>query len=614
MNNLNFLDAPVPYIMGLLTSIADLNELKLQFPNHIICYIDTSQLFCKPFNLLPLNEEEKIRRKIQYVKNPHIYFFEEFDSTHLKNSSPADISSKRSLSKNIQYIFFRVLRGPLENYKKRYIVNNSIFDPEKFLNEYDCEEYKFFWSKIIETYAFEYFIFSDQYIDDSYNLIFNNICELSEDEAYINENNRYNFSLNIRNYMERIAKDIDREKKYCKNFKLIIKKFIDDHKKVCEVQSSYASRKSKDKQSNNFNDSNINNSNINLQNLNINNNYLRDSNKESLYGSIKINESDAFIKDENYKVNEDEISFKDKSLFNVNNLLNEKRTKNFKLEMKPLISDLNFVGKNDILNIDLFVDENKCIITDDLPLCFYGKNNFLSILTYIKSNIKCFGFLTSSHFLKEVTNFLDKEIKENPYLCELEKFEFGNHNPLILSKCMREREESLNLNNIKPNYFSNLEEIREDEPSINIELKNKNLSGMNISVYLLNGEKGKENEDNNFIEFKRCDKPQYYLLLISYFNLIRYAKSDCNRKSSIDLSPLGNFNTLNLKKLNAARQYVLELYCKVFKFPSCEYSCLNFFNIINNLDIEITIKYLAIIPERVFKNLIKFIYYSKTNI
>ena len=37
---------------------------------------------------------------------------------------------------------------------------------------------------------------------------------------------------------------------------------------------------------------------------------------------------------------------------------------------------------------------------------------------------------------------------------------------------------------------------------------------MNISAFLLNGDKN-EFDENNFIELKRCDKPQYYMLLIS---------------------------------------------------------------------------------------------------
>ena len=124
------------------------------------------------------------------------------------------------------------------------------------------------------------------------------------------------------------------------------------------------------------------------------------------------------------------------------------------------------------------------------------------------------------------------------------------------------------------------------------------MSGMNISAFLLNGDKN-EFDENNFIELKRCDKPQYYMLLISYFNILRYPKSDCARKSIVDLVANNSNNLVSIKKLNAVRQYVLELYCKVSKFQRCEYSYVHFYNIINNLDIEITMKYLFIIPEKV---------------
>jgi hypothetical protein len=176
----------------------------------------------------------------------------------------------------------------------------------------------------------------------------------------------------------------------------------------------------------------------------------------------------------------------------------------------------------------------------------------------------------------------------------------------------------MNVNNKTSNISNILEEIKNEENISNftnhLNLKQKNLSGMNISIFLLNREnKINDLEKNSFIVFKRCDKPQYYCLLISYFNILKYPKCNNNYsgKSVIELVSNGHNNIISIKKLNAVRQYVLELYCKLCRFDKCEYSFVNFYNIIDNLDIEITIKYLKIIPEKVNLNKTNIIKYIK---
>ncbi len=572
--------------MGLLNGCVDINKLKTKYPNHIICNIDTSQIFSKPINLLPSFEEEKIRLKIQFVRNPHIYFIEEFNSVSYEKFRPKDTSSTSTLAKNIQYIFFRVLRGPLENYKQKYIINQNVFDPEKFLSEFDCDIYKYFWNKIIQTIAFEYFIFSDQYIDDSNNIIFENICRLSEDEAYIDENNAFTYSLNIQNYMRYIVKDVERDRKYDVEYKQIIDTVIEDHALISRSRQSLNLKKDEDpKATNNFCDvtSQIIRFGENLSNKN-----LFKLKKEVEKDSFYLNEEKLSLRS-NYKLHERDISQDE----NINlNITKKKETS----------SDLRFsilVDEEKIKQSEKYVSKHDMVKDPINPLFFYGKKGVLTYVNYLKSRIKCLGYLTDKYFLKEVTSFLDKEMKENHLLSALEKFEFGNFNPLDISRL---RGESLCNPDFKYNNLNVFEETVEDYKSINLNIKRKNISGKNISAFILSGDNGNESENNNFIDLKRSDVPQYYLLLISYFNILRYTKSDYARKSVIDLNCSGQNNTTSVKKLNIVRQYVLELYCKVAKFPKCEYSFLHFYNIVSNLDVEITLKYLCIIPEKV-KNL-----------
>lgn len=652
--NKDFLDAPFPYIMGVLSTTVDIVELKSSFPHHLICNIDTSQLFCKSYTqTLPQNEEDKIRRKIQFMRHPEIYYLEEIETNNaFKNEvKPKDVWPNRAFSQNIQYIFFRVLRCPLENYKNKYFINNSVFDPEKFLNEFDCDEYRFFWNKIIETIAFQYFIYSDKYIDDSNNIIFENISKLSnnEEENYINKVDLYRYSLNLPNFIGKIFLDLEKEKKLKASFKNDLKKLIKDHKSI----------KNLDKQE-------ILNERENLgNNKNLNSSFKTPLNINIFHNSIKnyYLEPEGCIESQSLKIIDRTVKVEKKEHEGKQNICNNNLVKNSQDEGTNYFShELNFLRANyksnekesnnpdidfqakllqnkenkysnseceeqigSFFNIDKFISETKLnqlnysFQNNNLndpqnesgKLNFYGKHGFFSYISYIKFNIKNYGNLGETYFLKEVTYFLDKEIKENIHLSDLEKFEFGSYNPLNISR-IREGSINLALNNKNPSC-TNLDDI--DEESYSIDLKPKNYSGLSISQFLLNREKPRDDTDSSviFIEFIRCEKPQYYMLLINYFNILKFSKSQNSnkRRNSLEMSPSFT-NFVNIKKLNAVRQYVLELYCKVSKFKKCEYSYVHFYNIISSLDIEITIKYLSIIPEKVIYYIILYLK-KKTN-
>ena len=75
-NQLDYLEAPTPYIMGrhnhlnivgVLSSTSDFEVLKENNPNNIICDINTSQIYSNCLANLPSIEESKIRKKIQVI-------------------------------------------------------------------------------------------------------------------------------------------------------------------------------------------------------------------------------------------------------------------------------------------------------------------------------------------------------------------------------------------------------------------------------------------------------------------------------------------------------------------------------------------------------------------
>jgi hypothetical protein len=183
---MDYLEAPTPYIMGIHSCNADFQYLKEIFPEHIIVDVDTSQIFCKNLIELPALEQSRLRRKLQFVKNPEIFELEEIMADKIKKTFIEDIYSERTFSTNIQYIFFRCMRKVFGNFQKKFM-QGHIFDEERFLEELVNEEEKLFWGKIIHTSAFENFILADQTIDDSPTKVFKKIVKNDNDEIYIHK-------------------------------------------------------------------------------------------------------------------------------------------------------------------------------------------------------------------------------------------------------------------------------------------------------------------------------------------------------------------------------------------------------------------------------------------
>ncbi|MBQ1779980.1 MAG: hypothetical protein II001_00925, partial [Bacteroidales bacterium] len=125
-------------------------------------------------------------KKLLLLKSKYKNNYDEFDiegcssnsdrNTKKSSDEYEDVDFKLSFAQNVQNIFFRIFKNNLMNVKKEYITNN-VFNSQKFLNSFDDEEYKLFFEKIINTVAFEYFLQSMKYLDNSlsrqFNLIYN---------------------------------------------------------------------------------------------------------------------------------------------------------------------------------------------------------------------------------------------------------------------------------------------------------------------------------------------------------------------------------------------------------------------------------------------------------
>ena len=225
-SQINFLELPTPYIMGINSPLIDIQNLIEQFPSNIICDVNTSSLYGNLSNLnLPTKEEIRIKSKLLKLKSK----FKNFDEIDYGNSNSSfnsrktnsretinsnsdgndDIDFQLSFSQNVQNIFFELFRNNLANIKSECISGN-IFNSQKFLNSIEDAEYKFFFEKLINTLVFEDFIISMQYFDDSYSRQY--YCIINENEKE-KKNNGFNKKNQYYTYEFKIKKNIKEEKK-----------------------------------------------------------------------------------------------------------------------------------------------------------------------------------------------------------------------------------------------------------------------------------------------------------------------------------------------------------------------------------------------------------------
>lgn len=211
---MDYLDSPTPYIMGVLSGYVDFDYLRENYPNHIICDVNTSMIYGIPPCTLPSIEEINLRKKIQFIKKPELYEIEDLKDEDIQVGdifNIEDINPLKSISENIQNVFFRIFFKTLKNLEKLYIREN-VFDSKSFLDDIFDEETKNFWEKIINTVAFEFYILSYQYLDDSNTQIFKNILKLEEEERNYNVKNQscyYAYSMNLQNNINFLIKELE---------------------------------------------------------------------------------------------------------------------------------------------------------------------------------------------------------------------------------------------------------------------------------------------------------------------------------------------------------------------------------------------------------------------
>ena len=206
----DILEIKRPYLIGMISDKGAALDLNNKFVSNIICDVNTSTIYGNTSNLkLPFNEEMKIKTKLLLLKDKYKNNYDEFDlddninygnETIKKDSIDKyeDVDFDLSFAENVHNIFFKIFKNNLMNIKKYYIIKN-VFESQKFLDSFDDEEYKLFFEKIIVTSAFDYFISSIKFLDNSLSTQFNLIYNFADTrlKGKSKKINYYNYSLSI---------------------------------------------------------------------------------------------------------------------------------------------------------------------------------------------------------------------------------------------------------------------------------------------------------------------------------------------------------------------------------------------------------------------------------
>ena len=73
LNQIDYLDSPTPYVIGVISNKIDSITLNEKYPGHVICDLNSSTINKNGVSFLSNIEEDKIKKKIRYLYNPKIF-------------------------------------------------------------------------------------------------------------------------------------------------------------------------------------------------------------------------------------------------------------------------------------------------------------------------------------------------------------------------------------------------------------------------------------------------------------------------------------------------------------------------------------------------------------
>lgn len=178
LTKIDILDLPCPYIIGVKSSTVSLEFLRRKYSHNCIVDLLSGRVYSMKINHLPKDEEMRIQKEIQFIRNPELFNSTEvFQYEKKRIIDSGDIDLNDNFSTNVKRIFFRLMKQILSEYDS-YInkENKEKFYFNSFLATIQNEDMRSIWEKIIKTNTFFMFYTVGKYFDDYNNTrIFNRI-------------------------------------------------------------------------------------------------------------------------------------------------------------------------------------------------------------------------------------------------------------------------------------------------------------------------------------------------------------------------------------------------------------------------------------------------------
>ena len=177
-NNLDLLEMPSIYIMGVLSSCIHIEQLQQKLPETCIVDLETGHIIVKKVKRLPREDEILLKKQIQFVKNPELFEKAELfksEKNVINNDDVIDMNV--TFSTNIQRIFFHLFKQTFKSYKEYIKLGSNKFDEKKYVKAMMDAERSEFWENIMKSAIVDLFITEDD--DNSNRSNFDEICKAS---------------------------------------------------------------------------------------------------------------------------------------------------------------------------------------------------------------------------------------------------------------------------------------------------------------------------------------------------------------------------------------------------------------------------------------------------
>ena len=611
MSLIDYLDSPIPYIIGMLGNTVDINELNEKFPGHVICDLNSSTINKNGISFLSNIEEDIIKKKIRFLYNPNLFEVEDIyldenekQKYHNRNFELEDIDMTKTFGENIHYIFFRIFRYQLSVIQSNF-VKNKVFDVQIFLEDFCQDEMRDFWDKLTSTEAFDHFLMNLNNNDNApFSKIISKILsfEGNENENELNINNinnqnkkeepfviTYTLPSNMNYIMNQFIEMEDRNDDYGKALQKLLKDYnnslilINNELKFVQKLSSTITKNTQKNSKIRRQDKKLS---IKVSKKSVKQNQTLDPLMMKRFKSkvelVELSDVSDISKEKKSDDSQDKIKGRESldiiiqqpaiNLFYLYGLdtirdIEQKIIKNQirKLKMKPKKKDdkknLNIDDNNDLLYHQDFLSFSKFFFVT-LTLKKYTKLGYRNIfIKKIKSLLK---------------NYSSKNIKQKSRkLTTLREFDLNFQNGIIKKEDSNSLDESISGDKI---IFESSSDYCSDKEDLNM-IKNKS-TGIGLKDSLLKSSMFDNLEYYEIINISNCNSSQF--LLMAAFLLQFDTTSGFNN----------NIYT------------ILKLYEKSYMMNELEFSYSDFSDFINLLDYVMLHRYYQdIIDSKEYDNL-----------